>query len=431
MKFLNLLLLVLLGFTSSAQTLECAVLGDPLGEIPEAEFSQLTTIFPKNIKIVVHICYTDSIPNSMIPESAIQPAIDQLNVDFEGTEISFTLAGYDYTDLRDYAWHDAYVGGQLCFPDYQVQITELCDDILWDLNEYCNVYVIPKMCSTILGFAYVGFSPLNKDDGVWALSSTFGVGDLPHLNPDFAENETLTHEVGHYCGLHHVFRNVSNCGQNIGDCNSSGDYVCDTPPTKASVGCPGVEGYYCPMSNYNGVPFFPNNHMDYSKEACRDFFTEGQIQRMHEMLEYQRYELYDDDTAPPFCPGDFNQDGNIGTGDLLVILAYFGCIGCNYSQGDVTLDYVVGVQDLNWILAYYGDMCPLGPDFLSEAQQQKWISTEAFSILKSHHSVEAVKVYDLLGRRVQGFDFSSGVYIFEIIFTNGEKLVLKKGFFLE
>ena len=427
MKFLKLLFFLSVSFCASAQSMNCAILGETAGEIPNLGVNTLSTYQHKTIPIVVHICYTDSAPGSYVPEEAIQPAIDQLNVDFEGTDISFVLAGYDYTDLQDYSWHAGYISGQVCFPTYQTQITQLADDIRWDLNEYCNVYVIPKMCSTILGFAYVGFSPLNADDGVWVLSSTFGFGEWPHLNPNYVENETLTHEVGHYCGLFHVFNNAQYCGQTLGDCASSGDYVCDTPPTKASIGCPGVEGFYCPSTTYGGVPFFPNNHMDYSKEECRDVFTEGQISRMHEMLEYQRYELYDD-TAPPFCPGDFNQDGLIGTSDLLIILSNYGCLGCNYAQGDVTLDYVIGAADINWILAYWGDVCPLGPD-LQEAQQSKWVSQEAFMVLRSHEAVREINFYDLSGRRVK--DGNNGIYILEIVLSNGERVFQKNTHFFE
>ena len=94
-------------FNSMAQEpMSCAMLGDtknvlPMGFLKNKNNRDINT--PKVIPVVVHIVYTDAIENTYVPVEAIQPAIDQLNVDFEGTNISFELVGYDYTDLSVYA----------------------------------------------------------------------------------------------------------------------------------------------------------------------------------------------------------------------------------------------------------------------------------------------------------------------------------------
>ena len=187
--------------------MSCALLGDTITNVlPMGFVTQQSVSEPKVIPVVVHIVYTDAIPGTYIDPEVIPQAIEQANLDFEGTGISFNLVSFDYKNLRDYDWHDSYVSGSICFPSYQTQATILARDIKLDLREYCNIYVIPKMCSTILGYAYVGFAANNLDDGVWVLSETFGVGDMPHLNPKYNENETLTHELGHYCGLFHFCR---------------------------------------------------------------------------------------------------------------------------------------------------------------------------------------------------------------------------------
>jgi hypothetical protein len=444
-------LVFLLGFLSliinstAQEPMSCAMLGDgknplPMGFLKNKSNRDINT--PKEIKVVVHIVYTDAIENTYVPSEAIQPAIDQLNVDFEGTNISFELVGYDYTDLSTYAWHDAYVNGQVCFPSYQTQITQLTDDIAWDLSEYCNIYVVPKMCSTILGFAYVGYGPSNSDDGAWVLTETFGTGTWPHLDPSHNENEVLTHEIGHYCGLFHTFNmNPGSCGgqdPNI-SCEYEGDYVCDTPPTKASSGCPGVPGYHCPTIFYDGgVPFNARNHMDYGPQACRNEFTPGQIDRMHAMLEYQRYELYSDDSVVPFCPGDFNGDGNIGTADFLVVLAHYGCIGCGPSQGDATLDYRVTVSDLNWILANWGETCGDGigmlegdnvnlPQSPSKPKQTIPYKTLVGLLAQEPRPILEVNYYDIVGRKINIVDIAEkhGIYLVEIVLEDGNRIVLK------
>jgi hypothetical protein len=409
---------------------------------------------PKEIKVVVHIIYSDSIEGSYIPEVdaplIIGDAINQLNVDFAGTDISFNLWAFDYTDMATYTWYESYEAGGVCFPTYQTQATQLANDVAWDISEYCNIYVIPKMCSTILGYAYVGYGPNNEDDGIWVLTETFGTGTWPHLNPSYNENETLTHEMGHYCGLFHVFQGTGNCGGNSDSfpCEYKGDYVCDTPPTKASTACPNGVGFPCVANNYWGVPFSANNHMDYSPQSCRNEFTLGQIERMHAMLEYQRYELYSDDSVIPFCPGDFNSDGNIGTSDLLTILANYGCVGCGPSQGDVTLDYNVNVNDLNWILAYFGETCGDGIGMLEgldetrtntqpisdKEEKPKPISyKDLYAVLNSKPN-SLLQVYDITGRKlvssyvyidIESLGLTKGIYIIELLSIDGNREIIK------
>ena len=55
------------------------------------------------------------------------------------------------------------------------------------------------------------------------------------------------------------------------------------------------------------------------------------------------------------CAGDLNGDGNITVGDLLLVLADFGCVsGC---QSDVDGDTIVSVADLLELLSVFGGNC--------------------------------------------------------------------------
>ncbi len=92
--------------------------------------------------------------------------------------------------------------------------------------------------------------------------------------------------------------------------------------------------------------------MDYCPEECRDVFTDGQIERMHAMLEYQRSELFSDEV---FCFGDLDGDCMVGTSDLLIVLSNFNCEFC--TEGDIDLDHAVTTNDLLYLLNVYGQQC--------------------------------------------------------------------------
>lgn len=169
-------------------------------------------------------------------EEYVEQAIADLNDDMSEAMISVSLEYIGYQDLEEYGWYSSYeAGGSWCFPTYGTQNAILAVDQYipdYDPDHYCNIYVMPKMCSSILGWSYVTVSENNSRDGIWLRSDIFGLGST---HPRNNENKVLTHEMGHYCGLHHVFQSVSNCGNgNDIPCHAYGDFVCDTPPLKFS-----------------------------------------------------------------------------------------------------------------------------------------------------------------------------------------------------
>lgn len=301
----------------------------------------------KDINVVVHVCWSDSFPDSYFSEAYVEQAIDLLNDDMYEASIGINLVGIDYTDLMDYAWHDAYVSNDnWCFPNYGTQNTMLANDLSWDTSDYCNIYILPKMCGGILGWSYVTSSPYNARDGIWIHYAAFGVGS-DHLRPNNNLNKVVTHEMGHYCGLHHVFQNVGNCGDDDGvPCDVWGDFVCDTPPTKVQFSC---DPPMCPEDWYD---YTADNHMDYYPDLCREHFTPGQIERMHNMLEYQRSSLFG---GYEFCLGDINGDYVVGATDLVILLSCWGTYGC--LDGDINNSGYVNIDDLQFILALYGNFC--------------------------------------------------------------------------
>ncbi|WP_084050434.1 GEVED domain-containing protein [Aquimarina macrocephali] len=84
---------------------------------------------------------------------------------------------------------------------------------------------------------------------------------------------SLTHEFGHFLGLHHTF----NGGCVSGDDN--GDKVADTPPTAQGLASePGGRSCKTGVKNCFSQLINHQNHMDYN--PCESMFTKGQVTRM-------------------------------------------------------------------------------------------------------------------------------------------------------
>jgi len=89
----------------------------------------------------------------------------------------------------------------------------------------------------------------SSTDGLNILYTTAPGGSLRNYNL----GGTVTHEVGHWLGLFHVFQ---------GGCTGSGDMIADTPPQSTLTdGCP-VGQDSCSGGGVDSI----HNYMDYSYE---------------------------------------------------------------------------------------------------------------------------------------------------------------------
>jgi len=157
--------------------------------------------------------------------------------------ISFALS--KTTRTTNAAWFSG-VG-----PDEQAQ-TDMKNQLREGDVATLNVYTVgfeTGSGSGLLGYATFpsDYESAPKDDGVVILYSSLPGGSTTN----FSEGRTLTHEVGHWLGLYHVFQ---------GGCSSEGDMVSDTPPqSKATSGCPSGQDS-CPGGGVDSI----HNYMDYS-----------------------------------------------------------------------------------------------------------------------------------------------------------------------
>ncbi|NJO00249.1 MAG: T9SS type A sorting domain-containing protein [Bacteroidia bacterium] len=118
----------------------------------------------------------------------------------------------------------------------------------------------------MLGYAQFPGGNANTD-GVVVTYDAFG--RIGNLRSDRKKGRTATHEVGHWLNLRHIW----------GDAFCGDDFVSDTPTQQA-------EKYDCPthpQSSCGSNDMFMN-YMDYTNDACKNLFTNGQRDRMRALF---------------------------------------------------------------------------------------------------------------------------------------------------
>jgi PKD repeat protein len=136
----------------------------------------------------------------------------------------------------------------------------------WPSNKYLNIYVVKTINSGAAGYTYLpGSGVPSPADAIVALSSYVGSIGTSNVN----KSRTLTHEVGHWLNLPHVWGGTNQPGVSCGD-----EGVSDTPVTKGFNSCQLTNAAVCNPSIVENV----QNYMDYS--YCTHMFTTGQASRM-------------------------------------------------------------------------------------------------------------------------------------------------------
>jgi Secretion system C-terminal sorting domain/Pregnancy-associated plasma protein-A len=160
---------------------------------------------------------------------------------------------------------------------------------IWDPNLYLNMWTIKFSDNTLLGYAQFpnastlpGLNTINgtaNTDGVVASFDVFGSNDFGTgfiLAAPYNKGRTMSHEVGHFLGLRHIWGDGNgNEDTNTPDCTAT-DYCADTPQV-------GWEHYSCgTYDTCTSSPGndMPENYMDYTNDTCMNIFTLDQKTRM-------------------------------------------------------------------------------------------------------------------------------------------------------
>jgi hypothetical protein len=246
------------------------------------------------IPVVVHVIHNGQAigvaPN--ITDSQIQSQIKVLNEDFRkmlgtpgyntnpvgaDTQIQFSLAlqdpngnptnGIDRISFCQENWSDT---------EFDLKVKPVT---IWDPTLYMNMWSVKLTDSTVLGYAQFpdasGLPGLDdtggnaNSDGVVSSYNVFGSITYDDgtfiLDAKYNKGRTMTHEVGHWLGLRHIW----------GDATCGDDYCADTPVHHdANYDCPTVVN--CDANGNEMV----ENYMDYTDDSCMNIFTQNQKDRI-------------------------------------------------------------------------------------------------------------------------------------------------------
>jgi len=248
------------------------------------------------IPVIFHV-FTNCSGTDNVSAALIQAQLDQLNLDYADlsgspfgtsadTEVRFSFAQIDPTGN---ILPESGINRVIDYGEGPFSRTDMDDTIKaatqWDPTQYMNIWVA-DISGGLLGWAQfpdsTGLDGLNAShgtadtDGVVIRSQS--VGSVANSNPDggqYASGRTLTHEVGHWLGLKHLWGD--------GDCTAD-DYCTDTPNCTGQFYAGAGQPTGCAGPFQCGSTRQTENYMDYSDDACMNTFTADQKARIQTVL---------------------------------------------------------------------------------------------------------------------------------------------------
>ncbi len=234
------------------------------------------------IPVVFHILHTGGAEN--ITDAQVQDAMRILNEDFNAknadtanavhefkniignTQIEFRLATKDpqgnCTNGIIRHWDNRTNWIMVNFNDYVHT---------WNHTKYMNVYVVKSITGgNAAGYTWLPGSGVPASADCIVILSGY-VGAIGTGMP--MRSRALTHEVGHWLDLEHVWGGNNSAGVSCGD-----DGVFDTPITTGYLSCNLANANTCDPNVVENM----QNYMDYA--YCPVMYTQGQSYRMQQAI---------------------------------------------------------------------------------------------------------------------------------------------------
>ena len=233
------------------------------------------------VPVVFHILYNSNAQN--VSDQQVLSQLTALNNDYRrlnadtintpapfksiaaDTRIVFCLAKVDPNGHYTSGIIHKKTNSDLFLSDDEMKFSSTGGDDAWDSKRYINIWVC-NLFGRTLGYAVMPGGPAERD-GVVIQYTAFGtIGTA--LAP-FNKGRTVTHEIGHWLGLRHLW----------GDAQCGDDGIADTPPQETSNSdCPSFPHLSSCSNNSYGDMFM--NYMDFTNDDCMNMFTQGQKNEM-------------------------------------------------------------------------------------------------------------------------------------------------------
>ncbi len=287
---------------ASSEVLDRQLKADPAMKGRMDQIEQFTNIFIQNaathkkanpngnavtatvtIPVVFHVVYNTAAQN--VSDAMIQNQLAVLNADYGGTNTDIANLPSAFSSIKA-----GNTGIQFCLAqrdpsgnattgivrksttttsftsDDKVKSSSTGGDNAWDATKYLNIWIC-NLGGGLLGYAQFPGGAASTDGVVILYSSLPGGSSAP-----YDKGRTMTHEVGHWLNLRHIW----------GDASCGNDLVSDTPTQSTSnYGCPAFPHVTC-SNGPNGDLFM--NYMDYTDDACMYMFSAGQSTRMNALF---------------------------------------------------------------------------------------------------------------------------------------------------
>lgn len=275
------------------------------------------------IPVVVHIVYQDESQN--VADSTIANVIEVLNQDYrrmntDADQVRSIFADvvgdpfieFELVDVERVSTNATFeldlLGGGL--PD-NVKQTSAGGSDARDPERFMNIWVCNIEGGALLGYAYPpagldnwpaeASAPDPMLDGVVINHVVFRTTGTHTAQGLFGADQTtiqvrgrtITHEVGHYLGLRHIWGDGLLAIVGLPDC-SVDDGVEDTPNQGLNSQFQCDPSLNTCTDAMNDQPDMFENFMDYAQEDCLNSFTNGQIAIMRSVLENERRGLIED-----------------------------------------------------------------------------------------------------------------------------------------
>ncbi len=232
------------------------------------------------IPMVFHILHTGGAEN--ISDAQVQDAVNILTRDFNAMNADTSSVVVQFKNLVGNTQFDFALAtkdpngnctnGIIRHNDVNTDWTGSLSDYAytWPPTRYLNIYVVRTLGNGAAGYTYLPGSGIPSSmDAIVILNSY--VGSIGTGNG--YTSRALTHEVGHWFDLDHVWGGTNQPGVACGD-----DGVSDTPLTKGYSSCNLNNSAVCTPGVVENV----QNYMEYA--YCQRMFTKGQSARMQSCI---------------------------------------------------------------------------------------------------------------------------------------------------